>query len=60
MLAAYIKAKRFRLLLWILLTVSLALWAYLRHLGFSASVDLFLLIALLAEAALILGYRPAQ
>lgn len=56
-----IKAKSFRRILWLLLPVSLVLWAYLRlRLGLPAPADAFLLIALFAEAALILGYQPAR
>lgn len=56
-----IKAKSFRRILWLLLTISLALWAYLRlWLGLPAPVDAFLLTVLFAEAALILGYEPAR
>jgi hypothetical protein len=61
MLAVNIKAKRFRQILWLLMTVSLAVWAYLRlHLGLPAPVDVLVLVALLAEAALILGHRPVR
>ena len=56
-----IKAKSFRRILWLLLPVSLVLWAYFRfQLGLSSPADAFLLIALFAEAALILGYQPAR
>lgn len=56
-----IKAKSFRRIMWLLLPVSLVFWAYLRLLlGLPAPVDAFLLIALFAEAALVLGYRPAR
>jgi hypothetical protein len=61
MLAINIKTKTFRLVLWLLLTVSLALWGYLRVLlGLPTAVDALVLIALLAEAALVLGHRPAR
>jgi hypothetical protein len=61
MLHVNIKGKGFRRILWLLLPVSLVLWAYLRlQLGLPAPVDAFLLIALFAEAALILGYQPAR
>jgi hypothetical protein len=56
-----IKGKSFRRIMWLLLPVSLVLWAYLRlQLDLPAPVDAFLLIALLAEAALILGYQPPR
>ena len=61
MLHVNIKAKSFRRILWLLLPVSLVLWAYLRLLlGLPAPVDAFLLIALFAEAALILGSQSAR
>ncbi|HEY4678525.1 MAG TPA: hypothetical protein VIJ01_15270 [Candidatus Angelobacter sp.] len=61
MLHVNIKAKTFRQILWLILPVSLVLWAYLRlQLGLPAPVDALLLIALVAEAALILGYQPAR
>ena len=61
MLHVNLKAKSFRRILWLALPVSLALWAYLRlRLNFPAPVDAFLLIALFAEATLILGYQPAR
>jgi putative effector of murein hydrolase LrgA (UPF0299 family) len=61
MLAVDNKAKNVRRVLWLLLTVSLALWAYLRlHLGLPGPVDALVLLALLAEAALVLGHRPSR
>lgn len=61
MLAMNIKTKSFRRVLWLLLTISLALWVYLRVLlGLPTAVDALVLIALLAEAALVLGHRPAR
>jgi hypothetical protein len=61
MLAVNIKTKSFRRVLSLLLTVSLALWVCLRVLlGLPAAVDALVLIALLAEAALVLGHRPAR
>jgi hypothetical protein len=56
------QAKRFRRnLYWLALTGSLAAWAYLRlHVGLTAPVDALVLIALLAEAALVLGHPPAR
>jgi hypothetical protein len=44
--AVDIKAKNLRRLLWLLLTISLALWAYLRlHLSLSGPIDILVLIA---------------
>jgi hypothetical protein len=61
MLSVDIKTKTFRRVLWLLLSVSLALWAFLRfHLGVPGPVDALVLVALLAEAALILGHHPAR
>jgi hypothetical protein len=61
MLAVNIKTKSFRRILWLLLTISLALWVYLRVLlGLPTAVDALVLIALLAEAALVLGHRPTR
>jgi hypothetical protein len=61
MLAMNIKTKSFRRILWLLLTISLALWVYLRVLlGLPTAVDALVLIALLAEAALVLGHGPAR
>ncbi len=55
------KTKSFRRTLWLLLIISLALWAYLRlYLGLPAPIDGLVLIALLAEAALVLSRRPAR
>jgi hypothetical protein len=55
------KARSFHQTMWLVLTVSLALWAYLRlHLGLPAPVDALVLIALLAEAALVVGHHPAR
>jgi hypothetical protein len=49
-----------RKLYWLALSVCLAVWAYLRlKLGWPAPVDALVLIALFAEAALILGH-PAR
>jgi hypothetical protein len=61
MLAVNIKTKSFRRILWLLLTISLALWVYLRVLlVLPTAVDALVLIALLAEAALVLGHRPTR
>jgi len=50
-----------RTLYWLALSACLILWAYLRlRLGWPASIDALVLIALFAEAALILGRHPAR
>ena len=55
------KAKSHRRTLWLLLIISLALWRCLRlRVGLAAPVDALVLIALLAEAALVLGHRPTR
>ena len=59
---AHSRATRFRrTLYWLALPVCLVVWAYLRlKLGWPAPVDALVLIALFAEAALILGRHPAR
>jgi hypothetical protein len=55
----YFRAKGGRqTLYWLAFSGSFAAWAYLRFkLGFPEFVDSLLVIALLAEAALVLGHR---
>jgi hypothetical protein len=56
------QAKGFRrTLYWLALTGFPALWAYLRfQLGLPGHVDALVLIALLAEASLVLCHQPAR
>lgn len=50
-----------RKLYWLVLPGSLGMWAYLRlGLGWPAPVDGLVLVALLAEAALVLSHNPAR
>jgi hypothetical protein len=59
---AHSRARRFRLRLYLLaLPGCLAVWAWLRfELGWPAPVDALVLVALFAEAALVLGRNPAR
>lgn len=50
-----------RRLSWLAMAVCLVAWSYLRFsLGWPAPVDGLVLLALLAEAALVLSYHPAR
>ena len=56
------QTNRLRRKLYLLaLPVCLGAWAYLRlALGWPAAVDALVLVALFAEAALVLGHHPAR
>jgi hypothetical protein len=50
-----------RRLSWLAMAVCLVAWGYLRFgLGWPAAVDCLVLVALLAEAALVLSHHPAR
>jgi hypothetical protein len=60
--AAHLHVSRFRRkLYWLVLPGSLVAWAYLRFgLGWPAPTDGLVLMALFAEAALVLSHHPAR